>query len=144
MKLEDRYTINPTLMMGTVKSVNGGQVIINLRGRLGLITIPPKLINSDKPVEAGTKLEFYFSYIRVVDTDLDYDSTEMINQTEMFPCLLGGEVIHEDDTAVRVQIMDHLGTIYVPRRWVFTPVKVAQGLKVEFYFSSMVVHDDNS
>ncbi|MGG5314680.1 CBO2463/CBO2479 domain-containing protein [Enterococcus sp. AZ072] len=131
--------INPTLMMGTVKSNQEGQVIINLRGRLGLITVSEKMIMAEERIEAGTKLEFYFSYIQTVSRPLDYDDTELIQQQELFPCLLGGKVSHVDDTAVRVNITQELGTIYVPRRWVFTSVEIVEGLDVEFYFSKMII-----
>ncbi|BAL62708.1 CBO2463/CBO2479 domain-containing protein [Melissococcus plutonius] len=138
MEMAEKYPINPTLMMGTVKQVIDDQVTLNLRGRLGLITVPEKLILSDEPIKVGQKLQFYFSYIYVVNDPLDYDFTEIIQQTECFSCLIGGHIIHVDDTAVRVQVTDNLGSIYVPRRWIFTNVSLKEGLHVEFYFSKMI------
>lgn len=139
MEVAEKYMINPTLMMGTVKSNEDNQVIINLRGRLGLITVPEKMIQTGEKVEAGIKLAFYFSYIQTVSRPLDYDDTELMQQQELFPCLLGGKIIHVDDTAVRVAINQELGTIYVPRRWMFTSVELTEGLAVEFYFSKMTI-----
>ncbi|SET19412.1 hypothetical protein SAMN04487821_107157 [Enterococcus malodoratus] len=133
--------INPTLMMGTVKSNEEGQVVINLRGRLGVITVPERLIGSDESAETGTKLEFYFSYIKIVEHPMDYDQTELMQQQELFPCLLGGKIDHIDDTAVRVEIDQGMGTIYVPRRWIFTAIEPVEGLTVEFYFSKMMIQN---
>lgn len=53
MAAEEKYMINPTLMMGTVKSVDEELLILNLRGRLGLITVPTELILSKEGVETG-------------------------------------------------------------------------------------------
>lgn len=143
MAAEVDYTLNPTLMTGTVKSIADGQVTLNLRGRLGLITVPETVIVTSEKLQPQMTLTFYFSYLQVVTTDLDYDSTELRQAKTAVPCLLGGQVIHVDDTAVRVAIMDGLGTIYVPRRWVFTPVTITTGLKVEFYLSAMVSQQDS-
>lgn len=139
MAAEEKYMINPTLMMGTVKSVDEEQLTLNLRGRLGLITVPTELILSKEGVETGSKLAFYFSYIQTVLRPLDYDTTELSQQEELFPCLVGGKIIHVDDTAVRVAMNQGGGTIYVPRRWVFTSIELTEGLDVEFYFSKMSI-----
>lgn len=144
MNIEDNYIINPTLMMGTVKKAENGEIVLNLRGRLGLITIPEKLIMAKLPITLGEQLEFYFSYISVMIDPLDYDVTELTQQQELFPCLIGGTIIHVDDTAVRVQIDQNLGTIYVPRRWVFTNVELREDLKVAFYFSKMIIRNKKS
>lgn len=131
------YTINPIKMGGLVKEVNGDNVKVHLHGRLGVITVPKRLTITDEPIEPGHEMEFYFSYIQIVENPYDYDSYAMRAETPIEPCLLGGKVIEVNDTAIKVEIMDDLGTIAVPRRWAFTPVTLEEGQDAEFYFSCM-------
>lgn len=131
------YCINPTLMGGLVKKVSDGIVKIHLHGRLGVITVPESLIIGDTKIEPGHDLEFYFSYIQVVENPYDYDASDMTTDHEPAPCLLGGKITEVNDTAISVAIMNNMGTISVPRRWAFTPIKMQEGQDVEFYFSCM-------
>lgn len=133
------YMINPVKMGGLVKEVSGDQIKVHLHGRLGVITVPKKLILTEEPLVPGHEMEFYFSYIQIMEQPYDYDSTEMTNDHEIFPCLLGGKIIEVNDTAAKVSIMNQLGTIAVPRRWLFTSVPLSEGLDVSFYFSCMNV-----
>lgn len=133
------YIINPIKMGGLVKEVSNDQIKVHLHGRLGVITVPKKLIPFDEPLEPGHEAEFYFSYIEVIDNPYDYDSADMLSDHEIAPCLLGGKIIEVNDTAAKVAIMDDLGTIAVPRRWMFTPVALEVGQDVQFYFSRMNV-----
>ena len=55
------------------------------------------------------------------------------------PCLLGGKITEVNDTAIEVAVMNNLGSVAVPRRWVFTPIVLEKGQDVEFYFSCMKV-----
>ncbi len=131
------YMIQPIKMGGLVKEVYDSQIKVHLHGRLGVITIPKRLVRSDEKMEAGHELEFYFSYIRVVEDPYDYDSSDMVREHDIFPCLLGGKITEVNDTAAKVEIMNHLGTVAVPRRWYFTDVPLKKGSDVEFYFSCM-------
>ncbi len=133
------YMINPVKMCGLVKEVTEDQVKVHLHGRLGVITVPSKLILTNEPLVPGHEMEFYFSYLEVIEQPYVYDSAEMTNDHEIFPCLLGGKIIEVNDTAAKVSIMDTLGTIAVPRRWLFTSVPLTEGLDVSFYFSCMNV-----
>lgn len=133
------YIINPVMMGGLVKEVFDGHVKIHLHGRLGVFTVPKSLIVSDEPIEIGHELEFYFSYIQIVEDPYDYDSADMTADGEITPCLLGGKVTTVNDTAIEVAIMDGLGTVAVPRRWAFTPVALTVGQDAEFYLSRMKV-----
>lgn len=133
------YSINPVKMGGLVKEVTDGNVKVHLHGRLGVITVPEELIISDIPIEPGCEMEFYFSYIQVVKNPYDYDSSDMTTEHEPEPCLLGGVLNEVNDTAVGVTIMNDLGIIRVPRRWIFTPVTLEEGQDAEFYFSCMKV-----
>jgi len=133
------YMINPIKMGGLVKEVSNGMIKVHLHGRLGVICVPQKLIQFEEPIEPGHEMEFYFSYIEVIENPYDYDSGDMVTEHEISPCLLGGKIIEVNDTAAKVAIMDNMGTIAVPRRWMFTPVALEVGQDVQFYFSCMHV-----
>ncbi|WP_455937682.1 CBO2463/CBO2479 domain-containing protein [Gemella morbillorum] len=132
------YIINPVAMGGIVKEIKDNNVKIHLHGRLGVITVDKKLIKFEDVLEMGHVLEFYFSYIQVMEDPYDYDSSDILYE-EMQPCLLGGKITQVNDTAIEVNIMDKLGTIAVPRRWAFTSIELKENLDVEFYLSHMKV-----
>jgi hypothetical protein len=48
-------------------------------------------------------------------------------------------VIDVNDTAVTVEVMDGMGEITVPRRWLIASQTPEAGLDTEFYFSCMNV-----
>lgn len=129
--------INPVMMGGLVKEVTGNQVKVHLHGRLGVITVPKRLIRTKEVLEPGHEMEFYFSYIQVVNDPYDYDSAAMNLDMELIPSLLGGTIIEVNDTAAKVEIMENMGTIAVPRRWLFTAEALETGQQVEFYMSPM-------
>lgn len=131
------YMINPVMMGGLVKEVTGNQVKVHLHGRLGVITVPKRLIRTKEVLEPGHEMEFYFSYIQVVNDPYDYDSAAMNLDMELIPSLLGGTIIEVNDTAAKVEIMENMGTIAVPRRWLFTAEALAIGQQVEFYMSPL-------
>lgn len=133
------YIINPVKMGGLVKEVSDGRVKIHLHGRLGVIKIPDSLVISQEPVAIGHETEFYFSYVQVVEDPYDYDDSGMTPDYEPEPCLLGGKITEVNDTAIEMTLMNNLGTIAVPRRWVFTSVKLAEGQSAEVYLSCMKV-----
>lgn len=137
MKMD--YIINPVKMGGLVKEVTEEKVKVHLHGRLGVIKVSPSLIISEEPLEVGHEMEFYFSYIQVVENPYDYDASDMTTDHEPEPCLLGGKITEVNDTAIEVAIMNNLGSVAVPRRWAFTPVILEEGQDVEFYFSCMKV-----
>lgn len=130
------YMIRPVQMGGLVKQVKQGLVKVHLHGRLGVITVPEKLVLCSMNVEPGVELQFYFSYLQVNTEPFDYDDSGM-HGGEAVPCLLGGTILEVNDTAIRVRIMHGLGTVAVPRRWVFTDIPLEEGQNVEFYLSPM-------
>lgn len=133
------YMINPIKMGGLVKAVYEDRVKVFLYGRLGVITVPHRLIRVNEPLEPGHEVEFYFSYIQIVEKPLDYDCSEMRTDCELAPSLVGGIITEVNDTAIMVKTMDEMGTVSVPRRWAFTPITLEEGQNVEFYFSYMNV-----
>lgn len=129
--------INPVLMGGTVKEVADGTVKVHLHGRLGVLTIPRRLIIEPGAVAAGQETKFFFSYLKIVPSGYDDDTAAMDPAQEIFPALLHGTLTEVNDTAVKVEMAGGYGTIAVPRRWVFTDVALAVGETAEFYFSCM-------
>jgi len=89
-------------------------------------------------LEPGHEMQFYFSYIQVNETPYDYDCSSVLGM-EFLPGLIGGTIIEVNDTAIKVEMMNRLGTVAVPRRWAFTSVPLSGGQNVEFYFSPMKV-----
>lgn len=130
------YMINPILMGGLIREICGQMVKVHLYGRLGVITIPEKYILTDIKLAPGVELEFHFSYLKVEESGYDYDDCSIVNR-DFSPCLIGGTITEVNDTAIRAEIMDHLGYVAVPRRWVFTDVTLCEGQTVEFYLSPM-------
>lgn len=133
------YMITPALMGGLVKETAGDMVKIHLFGRLGVIWVPRRLILGDEKIDTGHELSFYFSYIQVTEDPYDYDTAPMNPELEPEPCLLGGRITEVNDTAIKVEMINGLGTVAVPRRWVFTSVPLEVGQNAEFYFSCLRV-----
>lgn len=134
------YLINPVKMGGVVKELYGKNMVkIYLNGRLGVVKVPRELIRGDEKIVPGHELEFFFSYIQVVEKPLDYDCSDMTTDHEIDPCLVGGKLIDVNDTAITVEVMEGKGEITVPRRWLITSVIPETGFDTEFYFSCMNV-----
>ena len=131
------FLINPVLMGGTVKEVMGDVLKIHLHGRLGVLSVPRRLVIEAGDIAAGQETKFFFSYLRIVAPGFDDDAAAMDPAQEIFPALLHGTLTEVNDTAVKVEIAGGSGTIAVPRRWVFTDVALAVGETAEFYFSCM-------
>lgn len=138
MKKAD-YIINPIKMGGLVKEVAQDFVKVHLHGRLGVITVPRKMVLEDIPLDPGHELQFYFSYIQVNEIPYDYDCSTIVYDRILEPCLVGGTLTEVNDTAAKAEIMNKLGTVAVPRRWIFTDLPLKTGQNVEFYFSPMHV-----
>lgn len=133
------YIINPVLMGGLVKEVTEDALKVHLHGRLGVITVPKSLVLDPVELEPGHEMQFYFSYLQVNETPYDYDGSAISRDREFTPCFVGGTVTEVNDTAIKADIMEDMGTVAVPRRWVFTDLALQEGQNVEFYFSPMHV-----
>lgn len=133
------YVIHPVLMGGLVKEVKGDFVKVHLHGRLGVLTVPKSLVLEDIRLEPGHEMQFYFSYLQVNETPYDYDSSPICRDKISEPCLVGGTITEVNDTAIKADMINKLGTVAVPRRWVFTDLELKTGQNVEFYFSLMHV-----
>ena len=134
------YQLNPVLMEGTVTKTAADDVALNLRGRLGVIHAVPSLF-LHQPRECR-QFRFYFSYLQIVETPLDYDYGPLEKDREFTPVLAGGVLSEVNDTAIKADCLGGLATIAVPRRWVFTDVALKEGEYTEFYISPMAAVDE--
>ena len=132
-----KYIINPVVMGGKINTVLDDQVKLNLRGRLGVLYISKELIMPGVDLSEENKLEFYFSYLWIVENKFDYDLKGFLSGEELSPVLMGGVIDEVNDTAAKIIIDNNFGTIAVPRRWLFTEVEPEVGQNVEFYFSKL-------
>lgn len=132
------YIINPVVMGGLVKEAEHDMVKVHLHGRLGVLTVPRRLVSGTDSVVPGQQTEFYFSYIQVNETPYEYDCSSL-DAMEFLPALVGGTITEVNDTAIQARIMNGLGTVAVPRRWVFTDLPLSEGQNIEFYLSPMRV-----
>jgi len=135
------YMIMPVRMSGLIKEIDGDHIKVHLRGRLGVIVVGRSFIDTTIPLEPGVEVSFYFSYVEVVKEPLDYDDAGLLtppdDPADVMPDLIGGTIIEVNDTAAKIAMMDDLGTVAVPRRWLFTPVALEVGEKTQFYMSRM-------
>jgi hypothetical protein len=58
--------LNPQLAKGIITDVSGASVTVSVIGRLGVITVPLRWVFTDKPLQLGQTVEFYFSYMIVL------------------------------------------------------------------------------
>lgn len=133
------YQICPVIMNGLVKEFSDDYIKIYLHGRLGVMHISRDIMTKNTVIEPGHELKFYFSFIWVTQERLDYDYWSLFSDEGSQPCLIGGKIIEVNDTAAKIEIDNQVGTVAVPRRWMFTDVKLEEGLDVEFYLSRMEI-----
>jgi hypothetical protein len=60
-----QYELNPIRMKGKIVAVNDTAVKVDIQGRLGVITVPRRWVFTEKQLEPGLMVEFYFSYMQV-------------------------------------------------------------------------------
>lgn len=58
--------MTPQLTKAKIIEVNDTAVKVSIQGRLGIITVPLRWIFTDKKLEEGQLVEFYFSYMNVI------------------------------------------------------------------------------
>ena len=56
----------PRLVRGKLVEVTEVGVKIEINGRLGMLSVPLRMVFNDKPLEIGDEVEFYVSYVNVV------------------------------------------------------------------------------
>ena len=55
----------PGLTRAKIIEINDTAVKVSIQGRLGVITVPLRWVISDKKLDVGQEVEFYFSYMNV-------------------------------------------------------------------------------
>ncbi|KAA8830485.1 MULTISPECIES: CBO2463/CBO2479 domain-containing protein [Bifidobacterium] len=58
--------LKPLLLKGVIKEVTEVGVRIGVNGRMGVLSLPLRLIYTDKPLAVGQECEFYLSYVNVI------------------------------------------------------------------------------
>jgi hypothetical protein len=58
--------LNPILTKGKIVEVNDTAVKVDVQGRLGVICVPLRWVFTDKKLETGQMVQFYFSYMQTI------------------------------------------------------------------------------
>lgn len=58
--------LNPILTKGKIVEVNDTAVKVDVQGRLGVICVPLRWVFTEKKLECGQMVEFYFSYMQTI------------------------------------------------------------------------------
>lgn len=74
-----KYTSSEQMYEGVLIEVTGGSVTIDIKGRLGQIKLPLRMIISDEPLQVGQIVGFLMSYPEVIDPIPDSDYVNNIN-----------------------------------------------------------------
>ncbi|KRL38133.1 CBO2463/CBO2479 domain-containing protein [Liquorilactobacillus uvarum] len=64
MELEE-LVIKPVVTNGKIVAVSEIGVKVDIKGRMGSITIPLRSVITNKKLEVGQLVKFYFSYMQV-------------------------------------------------------------------------------
>jgi hypothetical protein len=56
----------PILTKGKIVTVNDTAIKVDIQGRLGVICVPLRWVFTEKKLEPGQTVEFYFSYMQVI------------------------------------------------------------------------------
>lgn len=62
--------LNPVLTRGKIVQVNDTAIMVDIQGRLGVVTVPRRWVFTDVFLEPGQKVEFYFSYMQVISDNI--------------------------------------------------------------------------
>ncbi|MBC2458594.1 CBO2463/CBO2479 domain-containing protein [Clostridium beijerinckii] len=58
--------LNPQITRAKIVEINDTAVKVSIQGRLGVITVPLRWVFTEKQLEMGQEVEFYFSYMNVL------------------------------------------------------------------------------
>lgn len=83
--MELKYGDKIIEMQGIIVEVNDGSVAIDLKGRLGYLSVPLRMLITDYPLKVGQEVGFKMSFLEVLspETNEKYVSNiEMRNRKE--------------------------------------------------------------
>lgn len=58
--------LNPILTSGKIVEVNDTAIKVDVKGRLGTICVPLRWVFTEKKLQTGQVVEFYFSYMQTI------------------------------------------------------------------------------
>lgn len=58
--------LNPQITRAKIVEVNDTAIKVSIQGRLGIITVPLRWVFTEKQLELGQEVEFYFSYMNIL------------------------------------------------------------------------------
>lgn len=58
--------LSPILTKGKIVEISDTAVKVNVQGRLGVISVPLRWVFTDKKLEIGQMVQFYFSYMQTI------------------------------------------------------------------------------
>ncbi len=58
--------LNPQITHAKIVEINDTAIKVSIQGRLGVITVPLRWVFTEKKIEIGQEVEFYFSYMNVL------------------------------------------------------------------------------
>lgn len=61
--------LSPRLMKGKIIEVTEVGVKIAFSGRLGVLSVPLRLVFNEKPLQVDDEVELYISYVKVVNSN---------------------------------------------------------------------------
>lgn len=77
---ELKYIHTAKVYHGIIVGIKGGAVDIDIKARLGKLTIPMRMLISENPPQLGQEVGFYFSYPEVISEEIDEKYLENINR----------------------------------------------------------------
>ncbi len=80
---ELKYIHTAKVYHGIIVGIKGGSVDIDLKARLGRLSIPMRMLISDNKPQLGQEVAFYLSYPEVISEEIDEKYLENINRKQV-------------------------------------------------------------
>jgi len=77
-----KYVSSEQMFEGFLVEVTGGSVTIDLKGRMGQLKVPLRMVISDTPLQVGQTVGFLMSYPEVIEAEPDLDYVATLNETK--------------------------------------------------------------
>ncbi len=80
---ELNYIHTAKVYHGIIVGIKGGSVDIDLKARLGRLSIPMRMLISENNIQLGQEVAFYLSYPEVVSEEIDEKYLENIKRKQV-------------------------------------------------------------